>query len=295
MEPELLEIRNLTHVYPDGVRALDGLSLRVERGVFGLLGPNGAGKTTLMEILALRRRPTAGAVRFGAGDLLRSPQAIRPRLGYLPQSFGFFPMMTVGAALRLFGRLFGFRAREARRRAEAAMERVHLSALAGRRLRALSGGEKRRFGIAQAILNDPDLLIVDEPTAGLDVEERLAFHNLLFELGQDRIVLLSTHIVGDIEAVCGRLAVLHHGRIIFHDRVDALVRQAEGQTWEFEVAGERIDTLAEEGRLVSVREGATGFVARVVAAGKISPEARSVAPGLEDAYIRLVGREGRGD
>ncbi|MCX7015101.1 MAG: ATP-binding cassette domain-containing protein [Candidatus Sumerlaeota bacterium] len=295
MDLSPLEIHELRHVYGDGVVALDALSLRIGRGVFGLLGPNGAGKTTLMEILALRRRPTAGRVMLGAVDLLRSPDVIRRRLGYLPQVFAWFPNMTVRQSLVVMARLFGLRDREARRRGDEALERARLTRLGRRRFRALSGGEKRRFGIAQAILNNPGLLIVDEPTTGLDAEERLAFHTLLFELGQERIVLLSTHIVRDIEATCARLAVLHHGRLIFHDRVEALVRLAEGRTWEFPTDGETVDRLAETGRLVSVREETRGFIARVVEEEKPSPAARSVEPGLEDAYIRLVGREGLGD
>jgi ABC-2 type transport system ATP-binding protein len=289
-----LDIEGLTHVYANGVVALDDLCVRVGAGVFGLLGPNGAGKTTLMEILALRRKPSAGVVRFGEVDLLGAPGAFRTRLGYLPQDFDFHSRTTVAGALGLFARLFGLGARQARGRIDEVLARTNLTALAHRRLGALSGGEKRRFGIAQAILNFPALLIVDEPTSGLDAQERLAFHDVLLELGRDRVVLLSTHLVRDVQAVCERVAVLHHGRLIFHDRVEELVRRAEGKTWEFPAESEAIDRLADEGRLVSVREDARGFAVRAVSATPPAPDARRVAPGMEDAYISLVGGEGRG-
>jgi ABC-type multidrug transport system ATPase subunit len=288
---QCLEISDLKHVYPGGIEALGGVSLRIGPGVFGLLGPNGAGKTTLMEILALRKKPTSGQARMGQVDLIRRPAAFRPKLGYLPQSFDFFARLRVKGALRIFGRLFGFSRDEARRKADAVIERLRLSSLANRPIGALSVGERRRFGIAQAILNDPELLIGDEPTAGLDTEERALFQDLIFELGQDRIVLFSTHIVGDIEAACEKVAVLHGGKVIFNGNLESLTSQANGKTWEFESQPEMFDRLAAEGRLTWVRELKGGFVARAVGDTPPAPNARSVAPGLEDAYIGLVGRE----
>jgi ABC-type multidrug transport system ATPase subunit len=291
-----LVIEHLHKVYTNGVVALDDLSLELGHGVFGLLGPNGAGKTTLMEILATLLLPSAGRIRFDGIDLLRKPQRIRPLLGYLPQTFGLYPNLTIGQFLGLMGRLYGLGGRRLRARIDEVLERVNLVRLRKRPMRSLSGGEQRRTGIAQALLNEPQLLIVDEPTSGLDPQERLHFRNLLFDLGRKRVVILSTHLVKDVEFSCNDMIVLHHGQAIYRGAPLDLVGRAEGRTWEFAVAPGEFDTVRERFQLVTIRETGEGFYrARVVGDEPPLAQAEAVEPNLEDAYVLLVGGEGRAD
>jgi ABC-type multidrug transport system ATPase subunit len=286
----------LRKAYQNGVVALEDVSLEIGEGVFGLLGPNGAGKTTLIEILATLLIPTSGRIRFGSIDVRKQPRAVRRVLGYLPQTFGLYPNLTVTQFLKMMGRLNGLGGRRLRARVREVLGLVDMDALRRRPMRMLSGGETRRVGIAQALVNDPRLLIVDEPTSGLDPEERLRFRNLLFDLGRDRVVILSTHLVKDIEFSCSDMVVLHHGRLLYRGAPSDLIAAARGKTWEFDVSPAEIDPIRERHLLVTIVEDENGsFRARVV--GEESPLERAwkVEPNLEDAYILLVGSEGRAD
>src|SRR5262245_49469596 len=211
----MLEIRGLVKVYPGPITALNGIDLDVPPGMFGLLGPNGAGKTTFMKILAGLLEPTSGSARLDGADILEHPETLWPRLGYLPQEFGFYPHLSGEAMLEHLLTLKGVDAPGGRRKlARQLLGRVNLSFAARRPVKSYSGGMRQRLGIAQALAGNPRLIIVDEPTAGLDPEERLRFYRLLSELAQDRIVILSTHIVEDVAVLCPRFAIIREGRLL---------------------------------------------------------------------------------
>jgi ABC-type multidrug transport system ATPase subunit len=283
-----IDISDLTKTYRGGVAALDGLDLVVPTGMFGLLGANGAGKTTLMRILAGIVRPTSGRVIVGGHDLGQDAgrTAVQRDLGYLPQDLGVYPDLTARQFLDYVALLKGIDDRTVRRRRIAELlEVVSLTPDADRRLRGFSGGMRQRVGIAQALLADPQLLIVDEPTAGLDPEERIRFRTLLSQFAGRRTVLLSTHIVDDVAQTCREVAVLAKGRLIFRGTVDELTRRAEGRVWSVVTGGP-----APEGTVVSALPHETGMRYRIVAATRPSPEAEPVRPSLEDGYLALTNR-----
>ncbi len=280
--------QTLNKVYHGGVYALNNVDLTIPPGMFGLLGPNGAGKTTLIRILAGIVRPTNGTIRIGAhdGDTERGRTAVKRMLGYLPQDFGVYPDLNAREFLDYIAILKGLRDRTLRhKRIEALLEIVSLTQVANRKLKTYSGGMKRRIGIAQALLNDPALLIVDEPTAGLDPEERIRFRNLLSELGGNRTVLLSTHIVEDIAQTCQRLAVLKDGHLIFQGTTVAAMREAQGKVWIITTSGYK-----PEGNFTVVATLHMGTTAQYRVVGDPSPEAAAVPaePTLEDAYVWLM-------
>ncbi len=281
-------MQTLNKVYHGGVYALNNVDLTIPPGMFGLLGPNGAGKTTLMRILAGIVRPTSGTIRIGAhdGDTERGRTAVKRMLGYLPQDFGVYPDLNAREFLDYIAILKGLRDRTLRhKRIEALLEIVSLTQVANRKLKTYSGGMKRRIGIAQALLNDPALLIVDEPTAGLDPEERIRFRNLLSELGGNRTVLLSTHIVEDIAQTCQRLAVLKDGHLIFQGTTVAAMREAQGKVWIITTSGYK-----PEGNFTVVATLHMGTTAQYRVVGDPSPEAAAVPaePTLEDTYVWLM-------
>lgn len=229
----MLEVCNLAKTYRGGVRALDGVNLTIRRGMFGLLGPNGAGKSSLMRILAGLQLPDKGSVAFDRLDVLANPFELRRKLGYLPQSFGAYPYIGCRALLQHMAVLKGLPDNAATaRQIDELIDLTNLGAHASRPVTAFSGGMRQRFGIAQALLGDPALLILDEPTAGLDPEERLRLYNLLSQLSADRIVLLSTHIVDDVEQLCSEVAIINGGRIVARGATDELVSELDGQIWE---------------------------------------------------------------
>jgi ABC-type multidrug transport system ATPase subunit len=282
-----IAMSGLTKVFNSRVRALDGVDLRIEGGMFGLLGPNGAGKTTLMRIVAGILHPNGGSIRVdGRESRTESDRsAVKRVLGYLPQEFGVYPDLTARQFLDYIGILKGLDDRASRaRRVEQLLETVSLTSVAERRLKTFSGGMKRRVGIAQALLNDPQLLIVDEPTAGLDPEERIRFRNLLAELGQDRTVLLSTHIVEDIAQTCERLAVMNAGKVIFQGTTRELVESSRGAVWNIATTNGKPSGDFEI--VATVPEG-NGMRYRVI--GRPDGYIASLAePGLEDGYVRLM-------
>jgi ABC-2 type transport system ATP-binding protein len=284
-----LVIEDVGKRYRGGVWGLRGFSLEVGPGVLGLLGPNGAGKSTLMRILATVTRPTEGRVTWDGVDLRRRPNAVREVLGYLPQDFGVYPHLSAVEFLEYLAAVKGVPARTSRRRIPELLALVRLTEVQRRPLSGYSGGMRQRLGIAQALLNDPQLLIVDEPTAGLDPEERVRFRSLLSELSGDRIVILSTHIVSDIEAVAGTIAIINRGRLRCCAEAPDLLARVAGRVWECTVAGG--DLAAVKQRYVTSgslrRNGA--IQVRLIAEAAPGGDARSVAPTLEDAYLSLVG------
>jgi ABC-type multidrug transport system ATPase subunit len=289
-----LVIDGVSKVYRGGVRALADFSLELGPGVHGLLGPNGAGKSTLMRILATLTRPTAGRVSWNGRDLVSDPDAVREVLGYLPQDFGVYPNLSAVEFLDYLAAAKGLEPRAARSRIEALLELVNLGEARRRPLGGFSGGMRQRVGIAQALLNDPQLLIVDEPTGGLDPEERVRFRNLLAELPGERVVILSTHIVSDVEAVATDIAIIERGRLVAHQAPEALLRPVQGRAWELLVQGAELPALR-QGHLVSgtIRRG-DGVQARVIADEAPGPGARPVPPTLEDAYLDALARQRAG-
>ena len=268
--------------------AIRDLSLVCEGGLLGLVGPNGAGKTTLMRIIATLLPPSAGSVRWNGLDARASGQAIRARLGYLPQQFGVYPEFSGRRFLRYLAAMKGLRGSGRDRRVDEVLELVNLEADADRRLATYSGGMLQRIGIAQALLNDPDLLIVDEPTAGLDPSERVRFRTLLAGLTANRLVILSTHIVSDVEAVAGRLVVMRGGTVLADTSPDALLAAAAGSVWAVRVdaaTATRLQATATVSGMVAAGQGAT---VRIVSRTRPMAGAWAVEPTLEDAYLLMV-------
>ena len=288
----MLRMDRLSKTYRGGVRALDGVSLDVPPGLFGLLGPNGAGKTTLMKILATLLGPDAGTARLDDTDLVGEPERARRLVGYLPQDFGLYDSFTAEQMLAYLAALKGVPGRERRAAVRELLVRVNLDDVRGRRLGGFSGGMRQRFGIAQALLGRPRLVIVDEPTAGLDPEERARFLALLADVAGDAVVLLSTHIVADVAAVCTRMAVLVEGRVAAVAAPAEAVRSIEGRVWEATL--ER-DAAAVEGlTVVSSRASGDRVRLRVLGDGTRPGDAfEAVVPDLEDYYFSLVGRRAR--
>lgn len=280
--------QNITKIYADGKQALNGVDLHIAEGLFGLLGPNGAGKTTFMEILTLLLEPSSGDLIIDGINSRENPMAIRSKLGYLPQFFGYYPELTAWEFLEYLGVLRGVRGRELRRQVTEVLSLVRLFDVRNKRLKTFSGGMLRRVGIAQALLGNPKLIIVDEPTAGLDPEERVHFRNLLFELREGRVVILSTHIVKDVEDTCTQMALLLDGRIRFQGSPTAFVQAAKGETWEFYGSQNDLERMMGDRNLVSVREDEKGVCFRVVSHRPPQENARSVIPNLEDAYVRFL-------
>jgi ABC-type multidrug transport system ATPase subunit len=284
----LLSIEAVSKRYRGGVLALSDFTLDIGPGVLGLLGPNGAGKSTLMRIVATVTRPTSGRVTWNGVDTGGDPDAVRRVLGYLPQDFGVYPHLTAREFLEYLAAAKGLPARTARARIEELLQLVHLLEAGGRRLGDFSGGMRQRVGIAQALLNDPRLLIVDEPTGGLDPEERVRFRNLLSELSGERVVVLSTHIVSDVEASATRIALIASGRLIEHTTPEALLAAAQGSCWEWVVPSARFDEIKRAHRVSATVRRGDGVHVRVVSEERPSPEATPVAPALEDAYLRSL-------
>ncbi|MCU0684291.1 MAG: ABC transporter ATP-binding protein [Polyangiaceae bacterium] len=285
-----LVIEELSKRYDGGVQALDRVSLAIGPGVYGLLGPNGAGKSTLMRTLATLQRPDTGRVRFDGVDVLGDPAGLRRRLGYLPQDFGVPPKVSAERLLDLLATLKGYtRARDRKRLVDALLAQTNLEQVRAQPLGTFSGGMKQRFGIAQALIGRPGLLVVDEPTAGLDPEERNRFHNLLGELGESTVVLLSTHIVGDVSELCPQVAILHRGRVAAAGAPRALTAALRGRVFRRELApGEAPPTAG----LLSLRRFAGARIVHVYAAVAPGPGWVAVEPDLEDLYFFHVRAPG---
>jgi ABC-type multidrug transport system ATPase subunit len=283
-----LEIENVSKTYRGNVEALRSFRLELGPGVLGLLGPNGAGKSTLMRILATITQPSAGRVLWNGTDIKHDPDTLRTVLGYLPQDFGIYPNLSALEFLGYLAAVKGLDAASARKRIRELLELVNLADAARRPLGGFSGGMRQRVGIAQALLNDPQLLIVDEPTAGLDPEERVRFRNLLSELSGERIVILSTHIVSDVEAVATDIALIAQGRLAVHGVPEALLAGVNGKVWEVVVSSGELSGLRQRHLVSSTAHRSDGVHARVVADAAPRPGARALEPSLEDAYLAAL-------
>ncbi|HEY3904143.1 MAG TPA: ABC transporter ATP-binding protein [Streptosporangiaceae bacterium] len=283
-----LELIDVAKVYRGGLRAVDGITLRLEPGLIGLLGPNGAGKSSLMRIAATVTRPTSGKVLFDGTDAVAKPDLLRRNLGYLPQDFGIYPHLTAREFLSYLAAIKGLPARTARTRIGELLELLDLAGAGRRSLGKYSGGMLRRVGIAQALLADPRVLIVDEPTAGLDPEQRVVFRNLLADLAGDRVVLLSTHIVSDVESVASDIAIMAGGRLRLRGSPQDLLRHAQGQVWELTVAPDAVTPLRERHQISKMVRTPAGVRVRVLARDVPLPGAVPVAPDLEDAYLTII-------
>ncbi len=287
----MLSITDLTHVYPNGVRALDAVSLEIPPGMFGLLGPNGAGKSSLMRCLATLQVPTSGTIRFGSIDVRREPAQLRAVLGYLPQDFGVYPRVSALDLLDHLALLKGLTARGERRDAiERLLRQVNLWDVRKKAVAGFSGGMRQRFGIAQALLGDPRLIIVDEPTAGLDPEERNRFNNLLSEIGETVVVILSTHIVDDVTDLCPRMAILVGGRIVESGTPGALIDALRGRIWQATIEKTQLDLVRARLPVIATRLRAGSTVIRVLSDALPGVGFAAAEPGLEDVYFATLHR-----
>ncbi len=283
-----LYISDVSKQYHGKVWGLKGFSLDLGPGIVGLLGPNGAGKSTMMNILATITRPTEGTVLWNGVDITRQPDELRRVLGYLPQSFGVYPNLTAQEFLEYMAAVKGLDPQTARRRIDELLQLVNLTEVRKRPLGGYSGGMRQRIGIAQALLNDPQLLIVDEPTVGLDPEERVRFRNLVADLAGERIVILSTHIVSDIEATATRIVIANHGRLIMDTTSERLLQTVDGKVWEWLIPSTELAAVKNAYLVSGTLRRADGIQMRVIAEKSPHSDARSVTPTFEDAYLKLI-------
>ena len=287
-----LTISHLSKQYRRDFWGLCDFDIELCPGVIGLLGPNGAGKSTLMRILATITQPTEGTVRWNDTDIVKSPDTLRAVLGYLPQDFGIYPNLTGLEFLEYMAAIKGMDAKTARRRIAELLVVINLVNAAKRPLAGYSGGMKQRVGIAQALLNDPQLLIVDEPTVGLDPEERVRFRNLLSDLAGERIIILSTHIVSDVEATATEIVIINKGRMIQHAAPEKLLQLLEGKVWEWVIPSETLTALKQRHLISGTIRRENGIQVRVVSEASPASEAQLVSPSLEDVYLHLVSGNG---
>ena len=283
-----LVIDGVGKVYEGQVWGLRDFSLTLKPGVLALLGPNGAGKSTLMRILATITKPIEGRVTWNGMNIVRSPDAVRAVLGYLPQNFGVYPNLNAVEFLEYIAALKGLGGRAARKRIQELLQVLNLFDVRSRPLGSYSGGMKQRIDIAQALLNDPQLLIVDEPTAGLDPEERVRFRNLLSDLAGERIVILSTHIVSDAEAAATEIAVINQGHLLTFAAPEALLQSVGGKVWQWTIPSSQLNAVRQQHLVSSIARRADGVHVRVVADAAPSQTAIRTAPMLEDAYLYLL-------
>lgn len=283
-----LEIQEVSKQYSRSSWGLRDFTLGVQPGVLGLLGPNGAGKSTLMRIIATVTRPTQGQVKWNGKDTLRDPDSLRGVLGYLPQDFGVYPHLNAVEFLEYLAAVKGVDSVSARRRIDELLTLVNLSDVRKRPLGGYSGGMKQRIGIAQALLNDPQVFIADEPTAGLDPEERVRFRNLLSELSGDRVVILSTHIVSDVEAVATNIAIVAGGRLVTQAAPESLLRSIHGKTWEWTIPSAELPATRQRFVVTSIARRADGVQVRVIADSQPTQDAVAATPTLEDAYLACL-------
>jgi ABC-2 type transport system ATP-binding protein len=285
----VLELNNVSHVYPNGTRALDRVTLSIPRGMYGLLGPNGAGKSTLMRTIATLQTPTEGTIRFGDIDVIREPETLRRTLGYLPQDFGVYPRVSAYDMLDHMAVLKGITSRADRKTTvDTLLNQVNLWDVRKKALSGFSGGMRQRFGIALALIGNPGLIIVDEPTAGLDPEERNRFLNLLAEIGENIVVILSTHIVADVADLCPRVAVLANGRVLREGSPQELVHETRGRIWKKVIERRDLTRYREDYELLSTRLYAGRTVVHVLSDGDPGEGFEEAEAGLEDVYFATV-------
>lgn len=285
-----LVIDGLSKTYANGTRALDGISLRIPPGMFGLLGPNGAGKSTLMRTIATLQLPDAGTIRFGDLDVLAQPDELRKLLGYLPQDFGLYPTLSAEVTLDHYAALKGVAdGRERKALVAALLQQTNLYEHRAKAVGGFSGGMRQRLGIAIALAGSPKLLIVDEPTAGLDPTERNRFLNLLGEIGRDVVVILSTHIVEDVRELCSQMAIINRGKVVLAGDPESVVARLAGRVWRRSVAREQLAAVRAAHEVISVRLVGGTPVVHAVADASPGAEWTPLEPGLEDVYFHTVG------
>jgi ABC-type multidrug transport system ATPase subunit len=283
----MLELSSLSKRFRSGAYGVQDFSLKVAGGVLGLLGPNGAGKTTLMQMIATVTTPTTGGIRFQDRDVVAEPEWLRQRLGYLPQDFGVYDNLTAAEFLTYFGALKGVTSRN---RVGELLEMVNLHTVASRQIGTFSGGMRQRLGIAQALINDPDLVIVDEPTAGLDPEERLRFRNLLADIGTGKLVILSTHIVSDVESIASQIAVMRQGRLVVCAPPEELLKSARGAVWDLVLSSAEFEARRGGLKISNAVRQSDGVHLRIVQAESPGPGAVAAEPDLEDAFVYTMSR-----
>ena len=285
-----ITVNNLSKIYKHGVQALKDINMEIESGMFGLLGPNGAGKTTLMRIMVTLLKPTEGKVKFGDLDIIKDRAAIRAMLGYLPQKFTTFSRLKTSEFMDYSARLAGLRDSRTRNKAvDEMLETVGLYEARDRQANKLSGGMKRRLGIAQALIGNPKVLIIDEPTIGLDPEERLRFRNLLSDMSRkDIIIILSTHIVGDISSSCTSMAMLNDGEVAYYGSPDRLIDQAKGHVWLIQALDSELDSIKERYPVISTVPAKNGWEVQVVSEKLDGFKGKPVEPNLEHAYVYFL-------
>lgn len=283
-----LQIDDVSKTYADGTQAVKGISLTISEGLVGLLGPNGAGKSTLMRLIATITEPTSGTVRWNGTDIAEAPVALRRVLGYLPQDFGVYPELTAEEFLEYMAALKGLPANATRRRIDTLLGVTGLDDARDRPLGDYSGGMTQRAGIACALLNDPDLLVADEPTVGLDPEERVRFRNLLADLAEERVVLLSTHIVSDVEATATRLAIMHDGRLAATAAPEQLIDRVRGHVWEWTIDRGTLEAVRDRYPVTRATRRPEGVRVHAVVPQRPAEAADPAEPTLEDAYLSLL-------
>lgn len=284
-----LIIKNVSHTYRNGTKAMDNISLQLGNGMFGLLGPNGAGKSTLMRCIAGLQRPDTGEIFFNGANIIQEPVSIKKQLGYLPQDFGVYPKISAYRLLDHLAVLKGIVERKARQeQILALLEKTNLYAHRHKAVNNFSGGMRQRFGIAQALLGNPSIIIVDEPTAGLDPDERNRFNNLLSEIGEQVVVILSTHLVEDVRNLCTQMAVIDRGSVIASGRPDVLIDTLQGTVWEKLVDKNDRDKYTEQYTLLSTQFHAGRLAVRVLADTCPGDGFTAGTPGLEDVYFATI-------
>ena len=284
-----LTVDSLGKQYKSDFWGLKDFSLEIKPGILGLLGPNGAGKSTFMRMLATITKPTDGTISWNGTDIVKSPDTLRDVLGYLPQDFGVYPNLNAIEFLEYMAAIKGLDASTARKRINELLQLTNLVEAAKRPLGGYSGGMKQRLGIAQALLNDPQLLIVDEPTVGLDPEERVRFRNLLSDLSGERIVILSTHIVSDVESTATHIALVNKGQLLCDAPPENLLREIENKVWEWTVHSDDLSALKQKHIISGTIRRSDGVQVRVVSMDPPDPRAQNVSPNLEDAYLFFIG------
>jgi ABC-type multidrug transport system ATPase subunit len=290
----MLEVNEVSHTYANGTRALDRVSLRIPRGMYGLLGPNGAGKSTLMRSLATLQTPSEGAIRFGDVDVIAEPEKLRRTLGYLPQDFGVYPRVSAYEMLDHMAVLKGISsAADRKATVETLLNQTNLWNVRKKALAGFSGGMRQRFGIAQALIGNPELIIVDEPTAGLDPEERNRFLNLLAEIGENVVVILSTHIVADVADLCPLMAVLANGRIQLEGAPIELIRSTKGRIWTKAIERAELDRYRDRYEVISTRLFAGRTMIHILSDESPGDGFASVEGGLEDVYFTTLAQSRR--
>ena len=290
----MLNLQDVSHIYPNGTRALDHVTLSIPRGMYGLLGPNGAGKSTLMRAIATLQTPTEGSIRFGAIDVITEPEKLRRTLGYLPQDFGVYPRVSAYEMLDHMAVLKGVASAADRKiTVETLLQQTNLWNVRKKMLSGFSGGMRQRFGIAQALIGNPELIIVDEPTAGLDPEERNRFLNLLAEIGENVVVILSTHIVDDVSDLCERMAVLADGRVQREGAPLDLIHSARGRIWMKTIERRDLDDIRARYEILSTRLFAGRTIVHILSDRDPGNGFTAVDAGLEDVYFSTLAEARR--